>query len=241
MPQPKRHPDSAGDDSLGESTSDPPTSVDSGPGCMPAVLATAVLAGIIGFISCGVLTWVIFQKQDVLALRAMRGSVIPAIEQSRLSPEEKNSTVKLLEDFADQLERKQVDGWQASGVMQRLGRLPILQWAQIRLVETYVDEHPEQFVDDASLQFDRIRKGVERNDITKFDFLHILEPLLEVSPQGEDASLADDWQSRAIDEVIDRARLVADRSGIEAEPKSDITIDVLVRRQVEAGIKEGTY
>lgn len=208
---------------------------------MPAILASAVIAGIVGFISCGVLTWLIFQKQDVLALRAMRGSVIPAVEQSLLEPSEKAASVKLLEDFADQLERKQVDGWQASGVMQRLGRMPIIQWGQIRRIETYVDEHSDQFDPDASMQFDRLRKGVERNDVTRIDFVDVLSPVLQPGPHGEDSPLVDDWKDDLIADVIHRSRLVADRAKVEADPKSEITMDTLIRRQIEAGIKEGTY
>lgn len=208
---------------------------------MPAVLASAIIAAIVGFISCGVLTWLIFQKQDVLALRAMRGSVIPAVEQSLLSPEEKAASVKLLGDFADQLERKQIDGWQASGVMQRLGRLPIIQWGQVRRLEKYVDDHAENFEDDASVQFDRLRKGVERNKVTRIDFVHILSPVLQPGPQGEDAPLVEDWTDETLTDVIHRARLVADRGEVEADIKTDITMDTLIRRQIEAGIKDGTY
>lgn len=218
-----------------------PSEHDQSPGCMPAVLAATALMGVVGFIFCGVMTWLIFQKQDVLALRALRGSFIPAVEQSRLTPEEKTETVRLLDEFADELERGKIEGWQASGVMQRLQRLPVLQWGQLRRIEAFVDDQSEQFSDDASNQFDRLRKGVEQGDVTTIDFQHILSPVLRVTPQSDEAKLVDPLEAKAVADVIERARLVADRSDVAKAPKFDVGIDTLVRRQIEAGIKEGSF
>ena len=208
---------------------------------MPAILAGTALMGIVGFVFCGFMTWLIFQKQDELALRAVKGNLIPAIEQSYLEPDEKKATVEHLQEFADQLERKQVEGWQASGVMQRLSRLPLLQWGHLRRIEAFIDEHPDDFEDDATVQFARLRKGVERNDVTTIDFLHILSPVLEPSGNQQEAPLVDPLEIAAVADVVQRARLVADRSEVDAEPKNDVGIDVLVRRQIEAGLEQGTY
>lgn len=208
---------------------------------MPAILAATVLMGIVGFVSCGFLTWLIFQKQDELALRSLRGSFIPAVEQSLLEPEEKTETVRLLNEFADELERDRIEGWQASGVMQRLQRLPVLEWGQLRRVEAFVEDRPEEFAEDAALQFDRLRKGVEQGNVTTIDFQHILSPVLRVQPDGGDAELAEPLAVEAVADVVQRARLVADRSKVAEHPKSDVGIDTLVRRQIEVGIKEGTY
>jgi len=214
---------------------------DEGAGCMPAILAATALMGIVGCIVCGFMTWLIFQKQDELALRSMRGSFIPAVEQSLLAPEEKTKTVELLNEFADELERGRLEGWQASGVMQRMTRLPILQWGQIRRVETFVDDHPDDFPADDSVQFDRIRKGVERDDITTIDFRHILSPVLRSDPSREEDQLVDSLDVESVTDVVQRARIVADRAKVEASPKADVGLDILVRRQIDDGIKKGTY
>ena len=214
---------------------------DEGPGCMPAILASMVLMGIVGFLTCGVMTWLIFEKQDELALRSMRGSFIPAVEQSLLEPEEKAATVKLLNTFADELERGRLEGWQASGVMQRMTRLPVLQWGQIRRIEKFVDDHPDQFSAGDSLQFVRLRKGVERDKITTIDFVHILTPVLQSDPGNEEAQLVEPLAVDSVREVVKRARTSADRGEVEPTPKDDVGIDTLVRRQIEAGIQKGTY
>ena len=212
-----------------------------GPGCMPAILAALVLMGILGCIFCAFMTWLIFQKQDELALRSMRGNFIPAVEQSLLSPAEKTKTVAMLDDFANQLERGRLEGWQASGVMQRLSRLPILQWGQLRRLEKFVDDHPDDFSADDSVQFDRLRKGVERNNVVAIDFDHILSPVLQSDPTSDQPALIDELDVQSVSDVVGRARLVADRGDVDKEPKTDVGIDVIVRRQIDAGIEKGGY
>lgn len=214
---------------------------DEGPGCMPAILAASLLLGIVGCIFCAFMTWLIFQKQDELALRAMRGSFIPAVEQSLLDPEEKAKTVELLSEFADQLERRQLEGWQASGVMQRMNRLPVLQWGQIRRIEKFVDDHPDDFTEADSIQFHRLRSGVERNKIVTLDFMHVLSPVLLADPESENGRLVDPLDVKSVTEVVQRAQVVAGRVDVEASPKNDVNIDTLVRRQIEAGIEKGGY
>lgn len=225
------------DQTDGNSTVD----VDEGPGCMPAILAATVLMGIVGFVTCAFMTWLIYEKRDVLAIRTLRGSFIPAVEQSLLEPDEKTSTVNMLDEFADELERGQMEGWQISGVMQRIERLPILEWGQIRRVEAFVDANPDDFETDASVQFDRLRAGVAAGDIVSIDFTHILSPVLQPETVGDNAALVETLTVDAVKDVVQRARLVADRADVVESPKSDTGIDTLVRRQIEAGIKDGGY
>ncbi|MCO8122999.1 hypothetical protein NHH03_14720 [Stieleria sp. TO1_6] len=231
----------ANDDDPVENDSTADVQQDEGPGCMPALLAIAALMGIVGFIFCGVMTWLIFQKQDELALRSMRGSFIPAVEQSLLEPKEKAGAVKLLGEFADEIERGQLEGWQASGVMQRLTRLPILQWGQIRKVERFVDSHTDDFPPDASIQFDRLRKGVESNQITTLDFAHILSPVLQTDPSLSDSPLVETLDVKSVGEVVKRARISAERAKVDQTPKNDVSIDTLIRREITNGIEHGTY
>ena len=90
-----------------ESTSSNGAEEEQGAGCLPGILAAMALCGILGFITCGAMTWYIFANQDQLALRALTGSFIPAVEQSFLNPEEKSNTVDQLKEFAKEIERGQ--------------------------------------------------------------------------------------------------------------------------------------
>ena len=228
-------------DSSAEDNSIEDNSADEGAGCLPALLAMAVLSGIISLVVCAVGTWFIYQNRDQLALRSVRGAFVPAIEQSLLEPEEKTQTVEMLREFADDIERGKVEAWQASGVMQRITRLPIFQWGQVRALERYVAARPDDFESDALVQFRRLRRGVERGDLTTIDFQHILSPAVEVDDSPSGSSLLDPIEVERVREVVKRARGAADRSGVAPDPRQDVTIDTLVRRQIEAGIEEGSF
>ena len=223
-----------------ETTGETETSDDEGPGCLPAVLAASVLLGIFSLVICAGGTWFIYQNRDQLALRSVRGAFVPAVEQSLLEPEEKAATVELLNDFGDELERGQIESWQASGVMQRITRLPIIEWGQLRAVDAFVRSHSE-FSEDDAIQFHRLRKGVERGDLTTIDFQHILSPVTQPDQSPSGRSLTDPLEVEAIRQVIEQARLVADRAEISKEPQTDVTIDTIVRRQIDAGLEQGSY
>ncbi|KAA5540687.1 hypothetical protein FYK55_20050 [Roseiconus nitratireducens] len=214
---------------------------DEGPGCLPGCMAAAVLSGILAFIACAFGTWVLYQKRSELALRTVRGTYLPLIEQSRLPPDEKQPTAQLLAEFGDKLQNRQVEDWQAAGVMQRLTRLPILEWGQIRAVEAFVDTDPADFADDASQQFDRLRHGVERGQLTAIDFRHILSPVTRADDTSDGTILIEPLETSAVQEVVQLARQAADRGGVADNPKGDVTIDTLVRRQIEAGMEQGSF
>ena len=222
--------------------SDPATDPsDEGPGCLPAVLALLVLSGIVGLVTCAVGTWYIYQNREQIALRSIEGAFVPALEQSLLEPEEKANTIKLLQSFGEDIRRGEVESWQASGVMQRLTRLPIFQWGKIRAVESHVLANADAFEPDAAMQFVRIRRGVELDKITSIDFDHILQPVVEPDRSAAGNSLIDPLDSTLVVEVISRAKVAADRAGVVDQPKGDPTIDTLVRRQIDAGLKEGSF
>ncbi|TWU41843.1 hypothetical protein [Novipirellula artificiosorum] len=216
---------------------------DQGPGWMPAILAATLLMAIVGFITCGVSTWVLFQKRGELAVRTLRGSFIPAIEQSRIAPDEKLGLVDQLGAFADELERGEHENWQAAGVMQRLQRLPVLQWGEIAVIEAFVDD---QFEGDAKAnalkQLSRLRRSAELTQSTAFDFEDLLGPAHQPdarNPYGR--RLIEPLTTEAVAEVVDRARLVADRAAVPDQSFEDIRIDLIVKSEIEKGIAEGTY
>ncbi|MEM0925866.1 MAG: hypothetical protein AAGJ83_07500, partial [Planctomycetota bacterium] len=99
----------------------------------------------------------------------------------------------------------------------------------------------DDFADDATVQFDRLRAGVADGDVVSIDFTHILSPVLQGNEPGSEAALVDELRTDSVQEVVDRARRVADRAEVVDEPKSDTGIDTLVRRQIAAGIKDGGY
>ncbi|GAA5506771.1 hypothetical protein [Novipirellula caenicola] len=217
------------------------TADDQGPGWMPAILAATLLMGMAGFIFCGVSTWFLFQKRGELAVRTIRGSYIPDIEQSRLSPEQKQLIVKRLETFAESVERNEYENWQAAGVMQRLQRLPVLQWGELAAVESFVIEQDQGDTEESLKQISRLRRAAELDQATSFDFEDVLSPVHEPADNALGRQLVQPFTSTAVNEVISRAKLVADRSDIPDEMFTDIALDAIVQEQIDAGIAEGGF
>ncbi len=212
-----------------------------GPGWMPAILAATLLMGMAGFIFCGVSTWFLFQKRGELAVRTIRGSYIPAIEQSRLSPTEKKLLVKQLESFSVGVERGDYENWQASGVMQRLQRLPVLQWGELAAVESFLEQHGGESKEESLKQLSRLRRAAELDKATSFDFEDVLSPVHESADNSQGRQLVQPLTEAAVQAVADRAKLVADRSEVPDQVFTDIPLDAIVKHQIEAGVAEGGF
>lgn len=222
--------------------------VDEGPGWMPAILAGTVLMGIVGFIACAFSTWILFQQRTEFAIRTLRGSYIGEIEQSLLEPASKSGVVTEIETLADDMERGKYEDWQAAGIMQRLQRLPVLQWGEIQAIESFIskrvadDQTDQQAKDeaaDAIKQLSRLRRAVELGKVTSFDFEDVLKPVRVSDPSG--SRLVQPLDDERVDEVIHRVRLAVDQAKIPDQSFQNVQLQSIVRREIERGASEGSF
>lgn len=289
------------------SSSEDGSASEEGPGCMPAILAATVLMGIIGFVTCGVTTWMLYGKRTELAIRTLEETYLPGVEQSRLEPDEKRRVVSQLRDLIGELKRDQLEDWQAGGVMQRLVRTPVIQWGELNAIDAWLRRvDPATWalvgledVEDARRQIGRLRRAIELDQATGVDLNDVLKPVVvkDDSPLGRslldpdplfaadamisaeggaaaeggrepearrdpDAAADDDAPppvdatpadpavrlgeeaaaiAESIVDVVRRARRVADRGEVPDREFPDVRIGTIVRRQIEAGIRDGSY
>ena len=216
-------------------------SVNQGPGCLPAIMASVVLMGMIGFITCAFLTWVLFQQRTEMALRTLRGNVIPQVEQGLMEPVEKKSVVNQLTSFADDLERGKYEDWQAAGVMTRLMiRVPIYQWGEVQAVEAYLNQNQDEPNAESIKQLSRLRRAAELGQANAMDFEDVLQPVrIEDSDGPTGFALKLPLDAVGVAEVVQRAKLVADRAEVPDESFEGIKLDSILRREIESGIREG--
>ncbi|KAA1258409.1 hypothetical protein LF1_09280 [Rubripirellula obstinata] len=232
-----------GTDEVAENISE--EAIDNGPGCMPAVMAATVLMGIMMFIFCAFSTWVLYQKRTELAMRTLTDAYLPELEQSLLEPESKTAVMEAVEELAADMERGKLEDWQSAGVMQRLQRLPVLQWGDLQAVESLIEKSgTEEQQASAKLQFDRLRLAVANGRATSFDFVEVLSPV-----QKKDPTVASGFRLiQPLDlelslGVIKRAELVADREKISSNPDevTAVSIESILRAEIQEGISEGSY
>lgn len=212
-----------------------------GPGWMPAIVAATLLMGIVGFIACGFTTWLLFQKRGELALRTIEASYIPEIEQSRLEPEEKRQVVQQLKDFAEGLKRGEYENWQAAAVMQRLVRLPVIQWGEMRVVEAYLERSESDSAQDDLRELSRMRRAIELGGVTSIDVEDALKPVFEADNSTMGRRLVDPLSPTAVDDVVNRAKRIADRSGVPETMFVDVPLANIVRKEIETGISDGGF
>jgi hypothetical protein len=219
-----------------------------GPGWMPAVLAGTILMGIIGFIFCAFSTWILFQKRTEFAIRTLRGSYIADIEQSLLDPATKSVVLKEIETLAADLERGEYEDWQAAGMMQRLQRLPVLQWGELQAIDSFLrkrvadreanGESSEEEAEELK-QLSRLRRAVELGKSTSFEFEDVLQPVRVADSSGH--QLVQPLTMELIREVVHRARLASDQADIPDQSFDNVQIESIVRREIERGASEGSF
>jgi len=217
---------------------------DEGPGCLPGIMAATALAMMLFFIFCGISTWYLFQQRTELAIRTLTGDVIPALQQSNLPPEEKAEVVQILEGVVSEAQAGQLEDWQASGIMERLNRSPILEWGDLSAVEAMIaasDAFTDEEQAEAEKQLSRLRKAVDQGEATAVDFSRdVLDPVLIDEDPSQRPRLDRQATAAQLRKVVEEAKVVADRARI-ADASFDVKLSDIIRREVEAGKTVGGF
>ncbi|TWT95060.1 hypothetical protein [Neorhodopirellula pilleata] len=230
------------DDSPQENSqpTDHPTGEDS-PGCLPAVVAGTLLMLIVAFVLCGVTTWILFQKRTEIASRSLQG-FIPNIEQSLLEPDDKARVIEQLETLINQMRDPNYDPAQAAAIMQRIVRLPIPHWGELDAVESFVRKELEgDEQQQAVKQLSRVRRAVEMNQATVFDIVDVLEPVAVIDETPIGRSLKTKLTRQDVDEVIVRAKRLADRAEITDQKFDRVDMADILAREIQTAKTEGGY
>ncbi|MFG0291430.1 MAG: hypothetical protein ACF8CQ_24915 [Rhodopirellula sp. JB044] len=214
---------------------------DEGPGCFPAVVAGTLLMGMVAAILCGVTTWILFNKRAEIAVRTLEGFV-PMIEQSLLEPEDKEKVIDQFESLIKEMSAPDYPPAAASAVMQRLVRLPIPHWGELDAVQSYIEKNYEGDEKETGLtQLSRVRKAVQMSQATVFDVVDVLEPVVVIDNATGSRSLKSNMTREQVDDVIDRARLLAERCGIEDKRFPRVDMSTILRQEIKAAKTEGGF
>ncbi|MCM2371614.1 hypothetical protein [Aporhodopirellula aestuarii] len=214
---------------------------DDSPGCLPAVVAGTLLMGIVAAVLCGVTTWILFQKRAEIAVRTLEGFV-PMIEQSLLEPEDKAEVVKQFEALIKEMSAPDYPPAAAAAIMQRVVRLPIPHWGELDAVESFVEKNYEgDELERALTDLSRIRKAIEVNRATVFDIIDVLEPVAVVDDTTGARSIKTKLTRKDVDQVIERAGLLAERAKIEDQRFPRVNMSTILRQEIKAAKTEGGY
>lgn len=139
------------------------------------------------------------------------------------------------------MERGKYEDWQAAAVMQRLQRLPVIQWGELQAIESFLSKSTDD-TSESLRQLSRLERAVEQGKVTSFDFEDVMQPVrrkVPDSPSGHELALP--LSQEKVKEVVHRAQLLADRAEIPDETFADIQIDAIVRQAIKHGANEGSF
>jgi len=214
---------------------------DEGPGCLPGMMAGTLVVGMIGFILCGGCTWWLYQQRTELAVRTIEQTYLPHLEQSYLQPDEKAAVTEMLEEFSKDMQRGKYENWQSSGVMTRIVRMPIFQWGELNVVESHLQQRQGEDVTEALKILSRLRRAIEEDFLTSVDAESVLAPVMVQDDSLLQRSIAEPLDEDAVDEVVVLAEQFVQRMNIPDKQFSDVSLEKILRRQIEAGLTEGSY
>lgn len=209
-------------------------------GCFPAVLAATVLMGIVLFLTFGFAGYLIFQKRGDLAVRTLRGSIIPELAQSRLDPETKQAVIEQLEMVAKDIDTKRLENWQAGGVMNRLVRSPLLRWGDLVAVDAWAEmKLPQADYDEFHKQVSRFFRAAELDRAIASDLQDLLATVTISDPTTALGRLKSELVEADVREVAVRAKIVAIRAEIPDQRFEKISLPKIVERLIETGMSDG--
>ncbi len=229
------------DTASGDEPADSPRN-EQGPGWLPALMAISVLGGIAGFICCGVTTWVLYQKRTELAVRTLEGAYIIELEQSYLDPPTKRAVVDEVKELITGMEAGEYENWQSAAIMQRLQRLPVVQWGDLQAIELFITKRNGAEKDEQLKELSRLEQAVVDGSVTSFDFQDVLEPVHRSDPKSSSGfSLILPLTAESVEEVCLRAKLVADRAKVANRRFPKVDLAAIVRREISQGTSTGGF
>lgn len=213
-----------------------------GPGWLPALMAMGLLAGVAGFICCGVTTWVLYQKRTELAVRTLEGAYITELEQSYLEPSTKRAVVDEVQQLITGMKEGNYENWQSAAIMQRLQRLPVVQWGDLQAIELFIKKQGGADKDEQLKEISRLEQAVVDGTVTSFDFQDVLEPVHRADPQTSSGfSLILPLTAEPVAEVCLRAKLVADRAKVANRRFPKVDLAAIVRQEISQGATAGGF
>jgi len=214
-----------------------------GVGWLPAILAFSLLLTACMFVCCGVTTYMLYQKRTELAARTLSGHTIPSVDQSQLDPADKQQINAMLGEVVADAEAGRLENWQASGVMNRLTRIPLLEWGDLAAIEAMIqadDAFDAEEKAEAEKHLSRLRQSIAMDKSTIFDVGEVLAPVLLKDESLRGRRLKNDPSQEELLEVIYRARLIGERDGLEDRKFPDQSITAIVRDAIQRGRTEGS-
>ena len=187
-----------------------------GPACL--VVTILALAGSVAV--CGLGSWFVFRDQPALAMKAIQKQLIPWVEGSQLSPNDKQSIVEQLDGLVVEIELGKINKQQLSRLHNCLQDNPVILWGGIQSIENQAAAAglTETEIESLKRTNQRLLRMATERKMGRTDLEYTIQQLSKVNKQGDTLEVNSDLTGEQIQIYMKRAETLLTRSKIANEP-----------------------
>lgn len=195
------------------------------PSLGPACLVVTILCLAAGAAICGFGSWFVFNNQHKVAAESIKKQLIPWVEHSQLSPDDKNSIVNQLDGLVAQLETESFDKQQLSRLHSCMTDNPVFFWGEIQALERRAQSELSDTESEAIRRLNqRLLLAVADRKIGRVDLEYVMQPV--VKPENLLEVIANP-NKQQIQIYMQRADALLTRQQIPNEPYEKTPAEVL--------------
>ena len=218
--EPKSEPEDSGKvDNPNLESSDPAAELKE-PSLGPACLVITILGLALICIVCGFGSWFMFRDQYPLAKKGITVQLIPWIETSQLSDEDKASITAQLEALIPKIEPDQMDTQQLTRLHNCLQDNPVFLWGGIELIQAEAANAGLTPTEQEALDriCDRLLRATAERKLGRTNLEFTIQNCSEVRPQAQSLDVVTPLTAEQIREFMERSEQILDGMEIPNEP-----------------------
>ena len=169
---------------------------------------------------CAFGSWFTFSDQYPLAIRSIEQQLIPWVQSSQLSAEDKQSIIADLEQLIPALRDRAIDRQQLTRLRNGLQDNPVLLWGG---VESILQQAPAAGLSETEQQAlkrvsQRLLRAAAERKLSRNDLEFTIQNCARVRDDGQSLEVVSPLSATQIREFLQRAEQVANRNEIPNEP-----------------------
>ncbi len=204
----------------GENSASGETPAHKEPSMGPACLVVTILALAGSVALCGLGSWLIFRDQAALATKSIQKQLIPWVEGSQLSPNDKQSIVEQLDALVVEIELGKINKQQLSRLHNCLQDNPVILWGGIQSIESQAAAAglTETEIESLKRTNQRLLRMATERKMGRTDLEYTIQQLSKVNKLGDTLEVNSDLTGEQIQIYMKRAETLLTRSKIPNEP-----------------------
>jgi hypothetical protein len=206
----------------------------------PACLIIAIIGAVLLSVTMIALSAIMGGSQGRRAAYSIREQLTPWVEQSALSPIDRQLIVERLTDLSSDMEREELTPRQLSRLVVRLTDSPILQWGVVEQLIARANASPG-FTDDEKQEFsndcDRWLRAASEGKLSIQDMEFAVQNVATKDQRSGRLSIRENVHDERLREFLRRVDTISDKLGIPKEP-FDKSVSQVFLKMIDEALQE---